>query len=381
MYVDPYTIAVPDSVLADLHARLEAARLPDAVLDAGWEYGSSLDYMRELVAYWKGAYDWRARERYLNSFPHELATIDGYDIHFVHARGKGPSPLPLIMTHGWPSSFTEMLAIIPLLTDPASAGGDPRDAFDVIVPSVPGYGFSSRPTARGFVPAHTLWAKLMTEHLGYTRFVAEGGDIGAGITTRIARLHPDVVHGICLLAVTDPYLGPGSAPLTSAERAYQDGVAEWDRTEGGYQLEQATKPQTLAYGLNDSPVGLAAWIVEKFRSWSDCGGDVERRFTRDELLDNVMIYWTTQTIASSVRYYYEGARHAPPMREGERVEKPTAALLFPADLVSPPPREWIERSYNLQQYTLMPKGGHFAAHEEPALLAEAIRGFCRRFRS
>lgn len=363
MDVRPFRIAVDDRTLDDLMTRLSTTRFPDEVSNAGWDYGTNLQFMRDLTQHWMRGYDWRAREAYLNSFPHFITHIDGYDIHFIHARSANPRAVPLIITHGWPSSFNEMLRIIPLL----------KQHFHVVVPSVPGYGFSSRPSRPGFVPVQDIWVHLM-ERLGYSRFAAEGGDIGAGITTRIARFHPDKVIGICVLAATAPYLGPGAAPLTQAEKTYIADGERWDATEGAYNSEQCTKPQTLSYGLNDSPVGLAAWILEKFRSWSDCEGNVEKRFTKDELLDNVMVYWVTQTIGSSVRYYYEVAHHAVPMRKGERITVPTAAAIFPKDLALPP-REWLERSYNLQRYTRMPRGGHFAAHEEPELLAEELHAF------
>lgn len=364
MDIKPFRIAMTDEALGDLRTRLRMTRLPDEVINAGWDYGTNLSYMREFVEYWLNAYDWRKQEFYLNSFPQFTTNIDGYDIHFIHIRARGTARIPLILTHGWPSSFTEMLDIIPMLTG----------TFDVVVPSVPGYGFSSGPRHPGFVPAQDLWAKLMTERLGYTRFAAHGGDIGAGITTRLARFHADKLLGISLLSVVAPYLDAQTPALTEAELKYVESGKEWERTEGAYQAQQSTKPQTLSYALNDSPAGLAAWIIEKFRSWSDCAGDIEKRFSKDYLLDNLMVYWMTQSIASSVRYYYETAHHAPPMRKGERITVPTAALIFPKDLVLPPP-EWIERSYNLQRYKLMPRGGHFAAHEEPALLASELCEF------
>jgi len=307
-----------------------------------------------------------------------------FGIHFLHERGRGPAPLPLVLTHGWPSSFLELLKVIPLLTDPAGHGGDEADAFDVVVPSLPGYGFSDLPTTAGTNTARTasLWLTLMTEVLGYRRFGAHGGDIGAGVTTRLARLAPERLVGIHLTAIADPTLGADSMPLSAAERAYLDGLAAWEEAEGAYSSVQRTKPQTLAYGLTDSPVGLAAWIVEKFRSWSDCGGDLERRFTRDELLTTISLYWFTGTINSSIRMYYEGRRDPAPLALGERIDVPTGVSLFPNEFVpeSHAPRSWGERTYDIRHWARLDRGGHFPALEEPELLVEEIRGFFRPLR-
>lgn len=359
--IRPFEIHFGDERLSDLRARLSMARFPDQPQPSRWEYGTDLAFLQELVAYWIHDYDWRLQEEHLNSFPQFTTRIDGYDVHFLYARGKGSTRTPLLMTHGWPSSFVEMLAILPLLSE----------SFDVVVPSVIGYGFSSAPTAPGFVPIHDIWAKLMTERLGYDRFIAQGGDIGSGITTALARSHPDRLLAIALQAVQDPVLGP-DAVLTEAEQQHVERRARWVQTEGAYGAQQRTKPQTLAYGLNDSPVGLAAWIVEKFRAWSDCNGDVESVFSKDYLLNNIMIYWMTQSIASSVRYYYEWAKHHAQRAPSERIAVPTAVTVFPRD-ISTPPREWAERTYNVQRYSLMPRGGHFAAHEQPELLAGELR--------
>jgi pimeloyl-ACP methyl ester carboxylesterase len=274
-----------------------------------------------------------------------------------------------------------MTPLIPLLADPGRHGGDPRDAFDVVVPALPGCAFSDRPSRRGMtktrIAAH--WATLMTEVLGYGRFGAHGGDIGSGVTAWLGFDHPAHVVGIHVADVLQPWLGPGSREPTEAERAFLGQERSWMMEEGGYDHIQATKPQTLAYGLNDSPAGLAAWIVEKFRSWSDCRGDVESRFTKDDLLTHVTLYWVTGTINSANRLYYERDHEPRFLGPGERVEVPCGVVIFPRD-IDRPPREWGERSYNVQHWTEMPRGGHFAASEEPELLAEDIRAFFRPLR-
>jgi pimeloyl-ACP methyl ester carboxylesterase len=375
MAVQPFTIEVTDDALADLRRRLAATRWPDEVDGAGWDYGTNLDYVKTLAAYWCDDFDWRAQEATLNQFAQFRADIDGVGVHFIHERGRGPRPLPLIITHGWPSSFAQMLKIIPLLTDPARHGGDAADAFDVVVPSLPGFGFSDRPRERGLDGQRitALWARLMADVLGYRRFAAAGGDLGSGITRRLALAHPELVVGIHLTDVGYPTAD--RPDLSDAERRYLSAVRDWSAREGAYAHLQSTKPQTLAYGLTDSPVGLAAWIVEKFRAWSDCDGDVERRFSKDELLTTIMIYWVTGTINSSVRLYYEGS-HAPPLTPEQRSEVPAGVAIFPKDLALPP-REWAERGLRVERWTEMPRGGHFAAMEEPDLLVEDLRAFFR----
>ena len=384
MEIRPFEIHVSDEVLDDLNRRISATRWPDELPGTGWDYGSNLSYIKELAEYWRSDFDWRAQEQLINSFRHFKADVDGLGIHFIHERGKGPDPMPLVITHGWPGSFFEMYKIIPLLTDPASHGGDPNDSFDVVAPSLPGFGFSDHAQEQGMEVGRTavLWEELMTEGLGYARFAAHGGDIGAGVTSRLGHGHADSMIGIHLTSVTrpTPYLGPEAGDLSEAEKTLVREREEWQRTEGGYAHIQGTKPQTLAYGLNDSPAGLAAWIVEKYRTWSDCDGDVERRFTKDELLTTVTIYWVTESISSSTRMYKENQRYDWTMDRDERIEVPTGVAAFPAE-ISRPPREWAERSYNLRRWTNMPSGGHFAALEEPQLLAEEIRAFFRPLRN
>ncbi len=380
MPVEAFTMNISQATLDDLHNRLAHTRWPDEIEGAGWDYGTNLDYLKSLVTYWQNQFDWRAQEARLNHFAQFRAEIDGFGIHFIHERGKGPHSLPLILTHGWPDSFFRMYKIIPMLTDPASYGGDPADSFDVIVPSLPGYGFSDRPNARGMTTVHTatLWARLMTEVLGYRRFAAAGGDIGSGVTRFLAVAHPDVLVGIHLTDIGLP-VSSEIPDLSEAEKQYLNAVQQWRMQEGAYAMQHSTKPQTLAYGLNDSPVGLAAWIVEKFRTWSDCDGDVERRFSKDELLTNIMIYWVTETINSSIRMYYENVRMSPPLKAGQHIEAPAGVALFPKDILLPP-REWAQRSLRIQRWTQMPRGGHFAALEEPELLVEDLRAFYRSLR-
>ena len=341
-------------------------------------------YIKELVEYWRTDFDWRAQEAKLNAFNHFKSKVDGLDIHFIHEKGKGPNPIPLIITHGWPSCFFEMTKIIPLLADPASHGGDAADSFDVVAPSLPGFGFSDHAQDRGMEVQRVagMWNKLMTQNLGYPRFAAQGGDIGSGVTARLGFSHSDSLYGIHLTSITrpTPYLGAGSRPLTDDEQALITQRAKWFDDEGGYNHIQGTKPQTLAYGLNDSPAGLASWIVEKYRMWSDCGGDVERSYTKDELLTIVTIYWVTQSISSSTRMYYENQKNLWVMEKDQKVPAPAGMAMFPQE-ISKPPSEWGERSYHVQRWTEMSKGGHFAALEEPQLLAEEVRAFFRDFRN
>ena len=376
MTIEPYEINVSDEVLEDLRERLRRTRWPGEIDAAGWDYGTPLGYLRELCDYWEREFDWRAQERRLNSYPNYCAEIDGLRVHFVHVRGKGPDPRPMVLTHGWPSTFVELEKVIAPLSDPVSVGADPGASFDLVIPSMPGYGFSSQPRQRGMDPARiaAIWRKLMVQGLGYDRFLAHGGDWGAGVSTALGRDHADVTEGIHLHFMFAGGDAPGvdHSSLTEAERTYLAERVKWQAEEGSYARQHGTKPQSLSYGLNDSPAGLAGWIVEKWRCWSDCGGDVESRFSKDELLTHLTIYWATQTIASSVRLYYERNHALQLLPVDQPVPAPTAFARFPVE-ISMPPREWIERFYNLRRYTRMPRGGHFAATEEPLLLSADIR--------
>jgi microsomal epoxide hydrolase len=384
MAIQPFRINVQQPALDDLRDRLARTRWPDNIEGAGWDYGTNLEYLKQLCGYWQHEFDWPRQEEYLNSFQHFRAEMDGVGIHFLHHQGKGTNSIPLLLTHGWPDSFMRFLKIIPMLTDPEAHGAYEGDSFDVVVPSLPGFGFSDEPTKAGATfDIASLWHKLMTEELGYERFAAHGGDWGSLITEHLARSYSDSVIGIHLTDVPFYHSFQRPADLSAAEQKYLEKLEKFPRTEGSYAMIQSTRPQTLAYGLNDSPAGLAAWIVEKFRAWSDCDGDVEKRFTKDELITNIMIYWITGTINSSFWPYYDLA-HAGAMRwAAEKIKEwvgssdvPAGFAIFPKDL-STPPREWAERFYNVKRWTFMQQGGHFAAMEEPDLLAQDIREMFR----
>ena len=377
----PFTIRIPDSTLADLRERLDRVRWPDEIPGAGWQYGTELTYLRQLVEYWRTQYDWRVHEARLNAFQQFTVPLSEIEVHFIHQPGIGPAPLPLLLLHGWPGSVWEFHKLIPLLTDPARFGGDARDAFTVVAPSLPGYGFSFRPHQPRLnrVAMADLFAALMTEVLGYQRFAAQGGDIGAQVTMRLAAVHPDHLYGIHLNFIGLRDVKRPESP-TDEEKQYLEELQHWLTEETGYQWIQGTKPQTLAYGLTDSPVGLAAWIVEKFRSWSDCGGEVERCFTKDELLTAVMLYWATGAINSSFWPYYTTRHGDWSVANSPRIDVPTAYLDFPCEIVRPP-RSMAEQVLNIQRWTTMAKGGHFAALEQPEALAVDIRAFFRSSRA
>lgn len=382
--IKKFKIEIPVQVIEDLKSRLNLTRWPDEVENVGWEYGTNLSYLKELVDYWLNQYDWHVHQEFLNSFDQFKVDIDDCSVHFVHVKGKGSNPTPIVLSHGWPSSFTEMLKIIPMLTDPEAHGGRDEDSFDVVVPSLPGFAFSS-PREHGHIRAHELWAKLMVNVLGYDRFIAQGTDVGASVTTELGRFFPENVMGIHLSSVDFHWPDPLPQPeeLSDAEKQYLANFAKWEREEYGYGHIQGTRPQTLAYGLNDSPVGLAAWIIEKYYQWSDCNGDIESRFSKDELLTNIMIYWITQTINSSSRQYYYSRNKInspPPLKPGERVEVPVGIAMFPGEKDIMVPREFGERCYNIQHWADLPAGGHFAALEEPELLVNDIRRFARMLR-
>ncbi len=377
MSVTSFSVNISQETLDDLRQRLTRTRWTDEVSDAAWDYGTNLAYLKEFLDYWQNTFNWRKQEEFLNTFAHFRATVDGFGIHFLHERGKGDNPLPLVLLHGWPSSFWQMLKIIPLLTDPVRHGSNATDSFDVIVPSLPGYGFSDRPSEKDMSTGRIadLFARLMTEELGYERFGVRASDLGAGVSQQLALAHSGLLIGLHHSG-TNPYVGQVPDNLTKAEQEFVANAQRWNQQEMAYAMEHSSKPQTLAYGLNDSPAGLAAWILEKFRAWSDCDGNIEKCFTKDELLTNLTIYWATRTINSSIRLYYETARN--PGNWG-RVELPTGMLMSPKDLF-PTPREWVERSYRVNRWTEIPHGGHFLEWEEPEQVAEDIRAFFRPLR-
>ncbi|HZS56724.1 MAG TPA: epoxide hydrolase [Bryobacteraceae bacterium] len=384
MSIRPFTINIPDERLEDLRSRLRAVRWPKPVDGEGWSDGTDLQFLQRFTEYWLNRFDWRAQERRLNGLPQFMATVDGQEIHFVHVRGSGPAPLPLILTHGWPGSFAEMEQVIPLLADPQAHGGDPADAFHVVVPSLPGYGFSPAPKTKGVSSRRIadLWRGLMAK-LGYARFALQGGDIGASVSVWTAKLFPQQVLGLHLNFIPgsySPHLGHELPPISQEEQAYLDKVASWGAEEGAYAHLHSTRPQTLSYALTDSPVGLAAWLVEKFRNWSDCNGDVEQAFGFDTLLTDISLYWFGDDINGSLRLYKENRLAPLTFNPGERVAPPVGVALFPRELPMPP-RTWVERAFDVRRWTVMPRGGHFAALEQPDLLVEDIRAFFRLSRA
>jgi len=375
--MEPFAIHFGDEVLSDLRARIRNTRWPHPTPGEPWRQGTDLAYLRRLLGYWADGFDWRAQECELNRSRHFRMELDGVRIHFVHERARSGRGIPLIMTHGWPSAFVELLPLVPLLTDPAAHGID-GPAFDVVVPSLPGYGFSERPARPvNYRYVAGLWHRLM-RGLGYRRYGAHGGDFGAGVATFMALDEPGPLIGVHVSNLEiAPYFGEGSRPLSDAERAYLGQQREWDDAERGYTAIQSTKPQTLGYGLNDSPAGLAAWIVEKWRSWTDSGGDLDARFSADFLLTMLTIYWATGTITSSMRDYFDNRWHASPVGPDDFVRVPTGVAVFANQFVfeGDPPREWAQRLYDVRRWSPMPRGGHFAPVEEPEPLARDIAAF------
>lgn len=377
----PFRLHVSDEILADLRERLARTRFPDQAPGAPWAYGTDVAYLRELVDYWRTRFDWRAQEAALNAFPQFKVPIDGIDLHFLHVPGRGPSPTPLLLSHGWPGSVFEFLEIIPMLTDPARFGGDPADAFTVVVPSLPGYGLSFAPGQErfGLERIADVFAELMSGVLGYERFAAQGGDWGAFVTSRLGHAHADKLYGIHvnLLAVRrDPKMLENPTP---EEAKFAEELAVFLKEETGYQWIQGTKPQTLAFGLTDSPAGLAAWITEKFRSWADCQGTIENAIARDRMLADITLYWVTGAIGSSFWPYY-ARMHGPWPIPDRGVTVPMGYCQFPTEILKPP-RSVAERLYtDIRRWTVMEKGGHFAAMEQPAALAHEIREFFRPLR-
>ena len=375
--IHPFRIDVPQADLDDLRARLARTRWPDQLQDTGWDYGLPLDYLRELAEYWRASYDWRVHERQLNAFPQFTTTIQGQRVHFLHVRSAEPDAVPLVMTHGWPGSVVEFTKVIGPLTDPRAHGGDPADAFHLVLPSIPGYGFSGPTREPGWNVARIAlaWDELMTR-LGYERYGAQGGDWGSAISRELGISVPGHVIGVHLNMLFSS--GSSDDPgLTEVEKHRLDRSRQFRATGMGYGAIQSTRPQTLAYALTDSPAGQLAWIVEKFREWTD--GDLpEDAVDRDQMLTNVTLYWLTATAGSSARLYFEAARGGtwgPPAQSSV----PTGVAVFPGE-IAPPIRRFAERSNNIVHWSEFDRGGHFAAMEEPDLLISDIRQFFRPLR-
>jgi pimeloyl-ACP methyl ester carboxylesterase len=379
--VRPFRVAIPRKTIDRILRRVRETRFPDRLDTNDWSYGANWDYMKELAAYWTSGYDWGKTEARLNSFAQYTTRIEDFDIHFIHVRGKGPRPFPLILTHGWPGSIVEFLAAIGPLTDPASHGGAAEDAFDVVIPSLPGFGFSSKPKGKpiGPVSIARMWRRLMTERLGYSKYGAQGGDWGSIITIQLALQFPGDLAGIHLNGAS---VRP--APVTEIpeeERAWRRAVTAYREKETDYAGEQGNKPETVAFALADNPVGTAAWIVEKLKVWSDSGSNIESVFTKDDILSNVMIYLVTDSAPTAV-WIYRGSREdtkGAPARG--RINVPTGYAAFPREMTSlAPVRSALERDFNLTHYTQMPKGGHFACFEQPKLFVGDVRDFFRTVR-
>ncbi|SIN35218.1 epoxide hydrolase family protein [Micromonospora cremea] len=376
MSYSPFRIDVPDAVLDDLRARLARTRFTDRSGDQPWQGGADPDYLRDLVSYWRDGFDWRAREAELNAYPHHLAVVGGRKLHFLHVRAVrptgAPAPLPLILSHGWPSSFVEMLPLVDRLTDPARYGGDPFDAFDVVVPSLPGFAYSElpkEPLTRA-VLARTLH-ELMTDVLGYRRYGAFGGDVGGVVTGWLGALYPEQVAGIHMIHPPFP-ASFDARPLSAAEQEYLDAEAAYDETDGGYSAIMGTRPDTLAAALVDSPVGLAAWLVDKYRDWSDNHGDLANSFDRDTLLTIITLYWATGTIGSSFRQYFDFDHNTP----RPDITVPAAFTVSTEPSQANLPREIAERACtDIRHWSEPGRGGHFMPLEEPDLLAGEMRQF------
>jgi pimeloyl-ACP methyl ester carboxylesterase len=380
---EAFKLTVPTAAIADLRERLGRTRFPDQAPGSAWSYGTDVSWMRGLVDYWRNEFDWRAEEARLNAFPQYKVRMHEIDLHFLHVEGQGPDPCPLLLSHGWPGSVFEFLELIPRLTDPSQFGADPADAFTIVAPSLPGFGLSFSPGQPrfGVEEIADCFASLMTDVLGYQRFGAQGGDWGSFITSRIAYSYADRLTGIHLNMMPlrrDPKM---IADPTPEEQKYLAQLTSWLKEGTGYQWIQGTRPQTLAFALSDSPAGLAAWIIEKFRAWSDCGGDVESVFTKNELLANIGLYWFTGAIGSSFWPYYARMHRPWPVPDNAAIAVPTGYCEFPCEILHPP-RSLARRTYtDIQRWTVMSRGGHFAAMEQPDALATEIREFFRPLRT
>ena len=379
--IKPFDLSVPDETIENIRKRVAGYHWHEMPDDGGWDYGVNIEYMKEFCDYWVNDFDWRRQEKEINRFSHFKAPVDGIDLHFIHEKGSGDNPVPLIISHGWPGTIVEFLDFIDLLAHPEKHGGSVDDAFDVVAPSLPGFGFSGRPP-RPYGPRKMagVFNTLMTDTLGYGTYMAQGGDWGGAISSWLGYEHSPACQAIHINILT---MRHKDGPQGPQERAWAEQFERDQIMENGYRTQQATKPQTLSYAMMDSPVGVAAWILEKMNSWSDTkGNDVESVYTKDQLLTNIMVYIVTRTFNTASWIYYgrreEGGRILSP--EGKRVEVPTACALFPAELLAWPPRSYAERIYNITQWTEMPRGGHFAAMEQPELLIEDIRKFAKSLR-
>jgi len=373
--IRPFTIAIPQADLDDLRERLRNTRWPDAEVVDDWSQGVPLDYVQELCRYWADEYDWRASEAALNRFDQFVTEIDGVDIHFIHQRSSNPDAISLLITHGWPGSVVEFHKVIEPLTEPAAHGGDPADAFHVIAPSLPGFGFSGKPTETGWgvEKIGEVWAKLMAR-LGYGRYVAQGGDWGSAVTTAVAA--QDAEHCAAVHLTLAMGVRPSGTPEAPDELHAVERLQYYQRWDSGYSTQQMSRPQTVGYGLADSPSGQLAWIIEKMWAWTDCDGHPENALTRDEMLDNVMLYWTTGSATSSARIYWESFSRS----KRQIVTIPTGFTVYPKEIV-PPVRKWVEQNYtDVQYWAEYDKGGHFAAFEVPDTFVSDLRTFFRRFR-
>jgi len=382
--VESFRIAVPEAELDDLRERLRRSRWPERETVDDWSQGVPLAYLEELCDHWASAYDWRATEARLNALPQFRTEIDGLGIHFVHVRSQHPNAIPLVMSHGWPGSIVEFMKVIGPLTDPPAHGGDAADAFDLVLPSLPGYGFSDKPAAPGWGVEHIAdaWAELMAQ-LGYARYGAQGSDWGTSISALIGQRDCEHVLGIHLMPPLAPPDPETLDDLTESERTALADLERASDWESGYSQEHATRPQTIGYSLTDSPAGLCAWVVEKFRAWTDCDGHPENVLTRDELLDNLMLYWLPRTGASSARLYWESIRRVNEWIAGaamDTVDVPTGCSVFPKE-IQRPSRRWAERRFlDIRHWNELDRGGHFAAFEQPELFVEELRTFFRQLR-
>lgn len=380
--VRPFRIDVPEATIERITARVRDAIFPDRLVGNDWRYGTDWNYMRALADYWANTYDWRAAEADLNRYPQFLARVDGYDIHFYHVRGRGPRPMPLVLTHGWPGSVIEFQKAIGPLTDPAAHGGSPEDAFDVVIPSLPGFGFSSKPPGKPIGPGTTaaLWNKLMTGVLGYPRYGSQGGDLANGVQVQLGRMYPDSLIGLHfngIAAVAAPL--PADSQQTAEERAYVKDLADYRKREMDYNTEQRNKPQTVALALSDSPIGAASWIIEKLKGWSDSPVH-EPIFTMDQVITNVMIYLVTNTIGTAA-WFYRGLVDDAGIEDG-RIEVPTGFVSSPREMtLLNPPKSAIERNFNLVRYTKFSRGGHFAFWEHPDDMIADVRQFFKELRA